>query len=120
MAGQDICIDQNTERVVVQQRDVNWLNIEEGKYIVTAVAVDPSLSFDSVMPVDAQNGNESAAILFPLNEDAKSNNPSADIEDANIGNSSAELSADSNDSAILRLAGFASWLFGLSVLSLVM
>lgn len=120
MAGQDICIDQNTERVVVQQRDIDWFNMEEGNYIVTAVAVDPSLSFDAVMPVVAQNGNESAAALFPLTEDAKSNNPSADIENANIGNSSAELSADSNDSTILRLAGFASWLLGLSMLSLDM
>ena len=45
--GQDICIDPNTERVVVQQRDADYENILAGNYIMTPIALDPSLSFDS-------------------------------------------------------------------------
>ena len=45
--GQDICIDPDTERVVVQQRDADYENILAGNYIMTPIALDPSLSFDS-------------------------------------------------------------------------
>ena len=46
--GQDICIDQSNERVIVQQRDPDYSNPLLGNMVITPVAMDASLSFDGV------------------------------------------------------------------------
>ena len=48
--GQDICIDESNERVIVQQRDPDYSNPLLGSMVITPVAMDASLSFDGVSP----------------------------------------------------------------------
>lgn len=58
--GQDICIDHDLERVVVQQRDTDVGNLLGGNLVISTVAMDPNLSFQEVEPdglVEVSKGN---------------------------------------------------------------
>lgn len=48
MFGQDTCIDETTNRVMVQQRDMDPANPLSGSLIIATAASDPKLSFDAV------------------------------------------------------------------------
>jgi hypothetical protein len=68
--GQDICIDRNTGRVTVQQRDPNPdLDLITCNYIIGAVASDPELSFDAVpAPLDV-DPSEDVSFDVPYTSD---------------------------------------------------
>mmetsp|Transcript_9314 Transcript_9314/g.16534 ORF Transcript_9314/g.16534 Transcript_9314/m.16534 type:complete len:450 (+) Transcript_9314:84-1433(+) len=104
MFGQDICIDQNLERVVVQQRDPDYVNYLQGSFIIAPVGLNPALSF-AAQSEDTNNSYPSAA-------PSKFVSPT---EDTNNSSSSAP-SKVANSSPIGPIAAVASWLLGLSTL----
>ena len=131
--GQDICIDQNSGRVVVQQRDSDFSNDLQGNFLVAPIAINTTLSFatpsddvdssPSATPLEAANSSPSAAPLKEAtssphdapSEDTSSSPYAATSEDTNS-NLSTAPSTDTNNGFVGPDKAVHSWLLGLSIL----
>ena len=106
LGGQEICIDRDAGRVVIQQRDLTddiaGLIGGEGHYILSTVALDESLSFRAA-------GND--GVLRNSNDAVTTQPSTARNEDGEKPSSQADTSGNGNLKVMECI-----WVLGLSVL----
>mmetsp|Transcript_148 Transcript_148/g.203 ORF Transcript_148/g.203 Transcript_148/m.203 type:complete len:184 (+) Transcript_148:86-637(+) len=114
LGGQEICIDRDVGRVVIQQRDltddINGLTAGEGHYIISTVALDESLSFRA--------GNDGVLSNSPTLSPTKNSYDAGSAQPSTSRNEEGgepTSQPDTSGSSNLNLMAWI-WVFGLSVL----